>query len=684
MGEKPSLETSAQSLHFNLLNHVLDGITARESIVHSYGRSFNAFAAKLTENEKQRLEDMEGIVSVFPSKTLHLHTTRSWDFLGFTETMEQGKTLKSDVIVGIIDTGIWPESKSFSDEGFGPPPKKWKGSCNKNFTCNNKIIGAKYYAREGTSVDEPSPRDTEGHGSHTASTVAGATVRNVSFYGIAKGKARGALPGARLAIYKVCWPNQGCSDEDLLAAFDDAIADGVDIISISIGGVNVREYFSDSIAIGSFHAMKKGIVTSASAGNGGPSRETLSNMAPWMISVAASSIDRKIIGKVVVGNNKSFVGVSVNPFPTTKVLPFISPPSCYIDYKPAKGNIVLCSDDDSGEAASSIHAAGLVSIDSSSYIDFGRQYPLPALDVIPEVGLQLNKYINSTSRNPVAKILKSEEIFDPKAPVIISFSSRGPSTITPDILKPDISAPGVDIIAAWSPKAKLTFIESDKRSVNYNIISGTSMACPHVAGVAAYIKSFHPSWSPAAILSALVTTATPMNPLYHPDGELDHGAGQLNPVNAAKPGLIYDASVADYIEMLCNMGYNTTKLRIITGDKSTCNSSKIKNGNVRDLNYPSLALKAKEGIPVHASFPRTVTNVGLANSVYKAKIIIISNSKLNVTVKPQVLKFEALNQTLEFVVTVSGPAMKVDSVASASLVWFDGKHSVRSPIVVFV
>lgn len=170
----------------------------------------------------------------------------------------------------------------------------------------SKIIGAKYYAREGISVNEPSPRDTEGHGSHTASTVAGVKVRNVSFYGIAKGKARGAMPGARLAIYKVCWPDQGCSDEDILAAFDDAIADGVDIISISIREFT-REYFSNSIAIGSFHAMKKGIVTSASAGNAGPFRESLSNMAPWMISVAASSIDRRIIDKVVVGNNKSFV-----------------------------------------------------------------------------------------------------------------------------------------------------------------------------------------------------------------------------------------------------------------------------------------------------------------------------------------------------------------------------------------
>ncbi|KAM0943702.1 putative cucumisin [Dioscorea sansibarensis] len=487
------------------------------------------------------------------------------------------------------------------------------------------------------------------------------------------------MPGARLAIYKVCWGGQGCLDEDLLAAFDDAIADGVDIISISIGGV-AREYFSDTIAIGSFHAMKKGIVTSASAGNSGPSRESLSNMAPWMISVAASSIDRRIIDKVVVGNNKSFVGVSVNPFPTTKLLPFVSPPSCFTGKPKAKGDIILCTGDDGGTAARSIHAAGLISIDSS-YLDFGLQYPLPALDVSPEVGLELNKYINST-RNPVAKILKSEEIFDPKAPVIVSFSSRGPSAITPDILKPDISAPGVNIIAAWSPKGKLTD-ESDKRSVNYNVISGTSMACPHVAGVAAYIKSFHPSWSSAAILSALVTTATPMNRSYHPDAELDHGAGQLNPVNATKPGLIYNASAADYIQLLCNMGYNTTKLRIITGDKSTCNSSKTKNGTVRNLNYPSLALKAKKGTPVHASFPRTVTNVGLANSVYKAKIIT-SNSKLNVTVKPQVLKFEALNQKLEFVVTVSGPAMEVGSVASASLVWFDGKHSVRSPIVVFV
>ncbi|KAK1271741.1 hypothetical protein QJS04_geneDACA016197 [Acorus gramineus] len=148
--------------------------------------------------------------------------------MGFPQNVSR-QTFENDVVVGLLDTGVWPESDSFNDEGMGPPPAKWKGSCqSSNFTCNNKIIGARFY-HIGDNSSGDSPRDTEGHGTHTASTAAGRQVSGANFFGLREGTARGGVPSARIAVYKVCWFDD-CHDVDILAAFDDAIADGVDLI----------------------------------------------------------------------------------------------------------------------------------------------------------------------------------------------------------------------------------------------------------------------------------------------------------------------------------------------------------------------------------------------------------------------------------------------------------------------
>ena len=172
----------------------------------------------------------------------------------------------------------------------------------------SKLIGAKYFKLDGKPDPDDilSPVDVEGHGTHTASTVAGNIVKNANLFGLAKGTARGAVPSARVAMYKVCWVSTGCSDMDLLAGFEAAIADGVDVISISIGGFTFN-YAEDIIAIGAFHAMKKGILTIASAGNDGPDESTIVNHAPWILTVGASGIDRSFRSKVVLGNGKTFL-----------------------------------------------------------------------------------------------------------------------------------------------------------------------------------------------------------------------------------------------------------------------------------------------------------------------------------------------------------------------------------------
>ncbi len=146
--------------------------------------------------------------------------------------------------------------------------------------------------------------DVDGHGTHTSSTLAGNLVRNASLYGLATGTARGAVPSARVAMYKVCWYSFGCADMDILAAYDAAIHDGVDVISISIGGGSAS-YTSDCISVGAFHAMKKGIITVASAGNDGPSLGSVANNAPWIVTVAASGIDREFRSTVHLGNGKN-------------------------------------------------------------------------------------------------------------------------------------------------------------------------------------------------------------------------------------------------------------------------------------------------------------------------------------------------------------------------------------------
>lgn len=149
-----------------------------------------------------------------------------------------------------------------------------------------------------------SPVDVHGHGTHTSSTLAGNVVPDADLFGLASGAARGAVPGARVAMYKVCWVSSGCSDMDLFAAFDAAIHEGVDVISISIGGT-VPSYTRDCIAVGAFHAMRKGILTATSAGNDGPNFASVANHAPWLVTVAASGIDRQFQSKVQLGNGRT-------------------------------------------------------------------------------------------------------------------------------------------------------------------------------------------------------------------------------------------------------------------------------------------------------------------------------------------------------------------------------------------
>ncbi|XP_021655816.2 subtilisin-like protease SBT4.15 [Hevea brasiliensis] len=704
MGDLPGAEISVADEHHNLLLTAIgDESIARESKIYSYGKSFNAFAARLLPHEVERLLEKENVMSVFANTRNKLHTTRSWDFLGMTETVNRRLKLESSIIVGMMDTGIYMNCPSFNDEGYGPAPLKWKGKCvtGANFTgCNNKVIGAKYYNLDNIDPgfqENQSPADDDGHGTHTSSTVAGVAVKGASLYGIANGTARGGVPAARIAIYKVCWGG-GCTDMDLLAGFDDAIADGVDIISVSIGG-NPRKYFEDPIAIGSFHAMKKGILTSCSAGNQGPSPSTVQNVAPWIMTVAASTIDRQFRTALKLGNGMEASGLTISTFsPKKEMYPLTSGAhaanlsgnnygnASACDYGTlsmdnVKGRIVYCLGDSGQDyTIRELKGAGVIS-STGAQSDTALTTLIPATIVNLNEGHKIDHYINTT-KNPQAVIYKTRTV-KASAPALASFSSRGPQSITLNILKPDLAAPGLDILAAYTRLATITGEPNDKRISAFNIISGTSMACPHAAAAAAYVKSFHPDWSPAAIKSALMTTATPLK-IKDDLSDLGSGSGQINPRKALYPGLVYDNSMSSYISFLCKEGYNSTTIGLLIGGKKKYNCSDYKPGQGTDgINYPSMHAQLKTiNSRISAVFYRTVTQVGYGKSVYKATVT--SPKYLSIKVVPDTLTFTVLHQKQNFKVVVKGgPMPNGTQILSALLEWNDSKHSVRSPIIVF-
>ncbi|KAF3955082.1 hypothetical protein CMV_019661 [Castanea mollissima] len=327
-----------------------------------------------------------------------LHTTHSWEFLGIDSAQQYNQMpmeSTSNIIVGVIDTGIWPESKSFNDKGLGPVPKKFKGECvtGEHFrlaNCNRKIIGARFYSKGFEAESGPlesfnlpffrSARDGDGHGTHTASTIAGSIVANVSLFGMAKGTARGGAPSARLAIYKACWFDM-CNEADILSALDDAISDGVDILSISIGPDPPQpSYFENAISIGAFHAFQKGILVSALAGNSAfPG--TATNVAPWILTVAASSVDREFHSIVYLGNSKVLKDFSLNPIKMEAYYGLIAGSAAVAPRVTAKN-------------ARQAGAVGLILIDPSIK-EVGFQFIIPGTLIGQEEAEELQAYMIS-------------------------------------------------------------------------------------------------------------------------------------------------------------------------------------------------------------------------------------------------------------------------------------------------
>ncbi|XP_042518868.1 subtilisin-like protease SBT5.3 [Macadamia integrifolia] len=697
---------------------------AIDAIFYSYKWHINGFAALLEDEEAKEISKHPDVISVFLDNGKKLHTTRSWGFLGLerndripSKSIWRKAKFGEDIIIGNIDTGVWPESESFNDEGMGPVPSRWKGFCQNNtkvgVKCNRKLIGARYFNKgyKGPSNELYSTtRDHIGHGTHTLSTAGGRFVAGANILGFGNGTAKGGSPNARVAAYKVCWPQMNsssfdCPDANIISAFDAAIHDGVDVISVSMGDYP-NDYLTDSVAIGSFHAVKNGIVVVCSAGNKGPMVGSVNNVAPWILTVGATTTDREFLTYVQLGNKMQLKGQSLSPeiLPVKKLYPLVcsvdararnatkhAAKLCHIgslDPKKVKGKIVVCLWSpiqrlENGKEVADAGGIGMILVNdiSTGYETIPDLYVLPTSHISSDDGLTLSSYINST-KNPMAYISPAITKLDAKpAPSIASFSSRGPNSITSEILKPDIVAPGVSIIAASPPASGLSSLAFDSRQVPFNSLSGTSQSCPTVSGIVGLLKALHPDWSPAAIRSALMTTARTQNNMkvsildssHIKANPFSYGAGHVRPNSAMDPGLVYDLSIRDYLNFLCAVGYKEYQIAKFAKESYRCPV----NPRLINFNYPSITVPS---LYDSVTVTRTVKNVG-SPSTYNVQVK--KPLGISVLVEPRSLQFNRTGEERTFNVTLKWKEGNfIDDYVFGGLVWYDGVHKVRSPIVV--
>ncbi|XP_030474707.1 subtilisin-like protease SBT1.9 [Syzygium oleosum] len=716
----PKVFSDQQSWYLATLSSISeDGAISNplDKLIYTYSSSVHGFSATLSRLELESLKRSPHYVSSTLDRPLKLHTTHTPGFLGLNSVSGAWPASKygDDVIIGFVDTGIWPESASFRDDGIPAIPSRWKGSCVSggdfnSSLCNKKIIGSRFYHRgllannpKAIKVSMYSARDTVGHGTHTSSTAAGNWVRDASYFGYAPGTAIGMAPKCQIAMYKAVW-RLGVYASDVIAAIDQAIEDGVDILSLSLGlsSDDASSLGQDPIAVATFAAIKRGILVVASAGNDGPLHWTLVNGAPWLFTVGASTTDRKFLGTLTLGNGVQIDFSTLYPgkyFSSQLPITFMDACDNVEKLERFRDNMIVCvtklisiSKQIENTLSASVSAAVFI---SSVYLsEFYTRSSFPAAFIGVQAGQALIDYITK-SNDPTGRLeFRKTELGKKPAPRVEGYSSRGPYSSCPVIQKPDLIAPGTLVLASWTPNSSVAKVGSGRLLFSdFNLMTGTSMAAPHVAGVAALIKAVHPTWTPAAMRSALMTTAyaldntgSPIRDTANfdlPASPLAMGSGHIDPNKALDPGLVYDLRAEDYLNLLCAMKYSPKKIKIIA--KSSHNCRDASNFSLSSFNYPSfIALfgdgEAGSGTVVR-EFRREVTNVGEDQSSYRARVVGMEGWK--VRVEPPRLVFRQRNEKLRYKLTVEGPRVLRDGLVDGSLSWVDdkGKYIVRSPIV---
>jgi len=681
--------------------------------LYDYKFTFNGFSAKLTAAQVAKLNKQPGVVAVTAQEMVKEDTSSTPSFLGLNDATKgglwtsAGGNLKGEgVIIGIIDTGIWPESLSFTDrvDRNGNPAAQgflayqqipgWHGKCvpGERFNasmCNQKLIGAQYFneawgGNAGIAEEEfASPRDFGGHGSHTASTAGGnANVAATGDYA-QFGAISGLAPRARIAAYKALWetPTGGSGfTPDLVAAIDQAVADGVDVINYSISGT--RTNFADPVEIAFLFAADAGVFVATSAGNSGPDTSTVAHPSPWVTTTAAGTHNRSGSGSVTLGNGATYTGASFAP--KTGPAPLVDSVAVGIagasavdvelcvpeSLDPAKvtGKIVICkrgtiARTDKSYAVKLAGGVGMIlynNPDSSVNADL---HFVPTVHVDKASGLAIKAYAAGDPA-ATATINAATIVYDAPAPFTASFSSRGPLIAgAGDLLKPDIIAPGQDILAAVAPPGN--------SGRDFDFYSGTSMSSPHMAGLAALLKQGKPSWSPMAIKSALMTTAGDVldGSNTSPTVIFRQGAGHVAPNKATDPGLVFDSGWNQWLAFLCG---TTAAVK-----PATCNvlTARGYSTDPSDMNVASVAIGALAG---KQTVTRTVTNVG-AKATYTLSVSGLSG--INVVAEPSSFTLNpGASQTVKLSFTRTDAAL--NSYTGGQLTWSDGKHSVRIPAVI--
>lgn len=630
-----------------------------------------------------------------------------------------------------VDSNGVPSNNPADAQVYGPPPASFTGSCvagpgiDPAKHCNNKLVGIKHFNTGFKASGQvlhwtdfaDSGRDSlsgatghGGHGDHTASTAAGNANVPVIINGSVIGTASGMAPRARVAAYKVCWTyvnaaatdgtgsQNSCYNSDSVAAIDAAVADGVNVINFSISGSQTT--VNDPVEQAFYRAARAGVFVAASAGNSGPA-QAVAHISPWLTTVAASTHDRSFSGSASVG------GTTYNGGSTTAVgLPATemilaenagvgggnaslcfsaSPPAGQVLLDPAKvaGKLVVCTRGnnarvDKGQAVKNAGGLGMILANASAGQTLDSDFQaVPTVQVSNTDGAAIKNFVQA---NAGAKGTINPAVIGTKpAPIMADFSSRGPNAGDSNVLKPDLTAPGVDIIAQVTPAQD----EAQKAAIvagtlvpppAWDSYNGTSMSSPHVAGIALLLKQANPTWGPGAIKSALMTTAysTLDDGLTGAQNGLlpwAQGAGHIDPQKAADPGLVFNAGSSDWIKYQCKVNRNAV---IPASDCTTIGTL----DETYNLNLPSITVGTVSG---SANLSRTVTNVGTSTATYNAAVT--APAGFNVTVSPTQLTL-APGESKTFTVSIANAGSAEGVWKFGQLVWNDGTHSVRSPIQV--